>query len=186
MFHIFEVDIPLIKDFELLTNFKDLGFKVLLPILLVLIIAGFIGFERQNIGKAAGVSSHVLVALAATGIAIIYRLMFDYQLGLSFSGIESRPEGQRLIAQVIAGVGFIGAGVILKDSQQIIRGITTASTIWAVAIMGLILGSGYIFIGSILGLSMALFMTLRNVKRGINPFVRQHDPHEADDHHDDA
>lgn len=176
----------LIKDFQLFESLGDAFIIVILPLAITLLIAGYIGLERQNVGKAAGVSSHILVALAAAGIAIMQRVMFDAQVNLALSGVDARPEGQRLIAQVISGVGFIGAGVILKDSQQIIRGITTASTIWAVAIMGIILGSGYIFIGTILGLSMALFMTLRNVKRGINPFVRQHDPHEADDHHDDA
>lgn len=176
----------LIKDFQLFESLGDAFIIVILPLAITLLIAGYIGLERQNVGKAAGVSSHILVALAAAGIAIMQRVMFDNQIQLLKEGIDARPEGQRLIAQVISGVGFIGAGVILKDSQQIIRGITTASTIWAVAIMGIILGSGYIFIGTILGLSMALFMTLRNVKRGINPFVRQHDPHEADDHHDDA
>lgn len=185
MFHIFEVDIPLIKDFELLTNFKDLGFKVLLPILLVLIISGFIGFERQNIGKAAGVSSHVLVALSATGIAIINRLMFDYQLGLSFAGIEARPEGQRLIAQVIAGVGFIGAGVILKDRDNIIRGLTTAATVWSVANIGIILGSGYLVTGTVLGIIIILFIVIRDLRRNINPFKPLHDERKGILHYDE-
>lgn len=176
----------LIKDFQLFESLGDAFIIVILPLVITLLIAGYIGLERQNVGKAAGVSSHILVALASAGIAIMQRVMFDAQVNLALSGVDARPEGQRLIAQVISGVGFIGAGVILKDSQQIIRGITTASTIWAVAIMGIILGSGYIFIGSILGFAMALFMTLRNVKRGINPFVRQYDPHEREDHNNDA
>lgn len=176
----------LIKDFQLFNSIGDAFLIVILPLIITFLISSYIGLERQNVGKAAGVSSHVLVALAAAGIAILQRVMFDGQVQLLKEGIDARPEGQRLIAQVISGVGFIGAGVILKDSQQIIRGITTASTIWAVAIMGIILGSGYIFIGSILGFTMALFMTLRNLKRGINPFVRQYDPHEREDHHNDA
>lgn len=176
----------LIKDFQLFSSMGDAFIIVILPLIITFLVSAYIGLERQNVGKAAGVSSHVLVALAAAGVAILQRVMFDSQISLLQQGHDARPEAQRLIAQVISGVGFIGAGVILKDSHQIIRGITTASTIWAVAIVGIILGSGYIFIGSILGFSMALFMTLRNVKRGINPFVRQYDPNESVDHNDDA
>lgn len=177
----------LIKDFELFQSIGDTFLVVLLPIIITFLISGYIGLERQNIGKAAGISAHVLVALGAVGIAILQRVIFDYQLALTIKdGVDSRPESQRLIAQVISGVGFIGAGVILKDSQNIIRGITTASTIWGVAIVGLIIGSGYIFIGSTIGLAMALFMTVRNIKRGINPFVKQYDPDEREDHSNDA
>lgn len=167
--------LELIKDFELFTSFSSVLMIVVLPLAISFLISGYIGLERQNIGKAAGVSAHVLVAIASTGIAILQRVIFDMQLDMAVAGVGSRPEAQRLIAQVIAGVGFIGAGVILKDPKHMIQGITTASTIWSTAIIGIILGSGYIFIGTVVGLFLVIFMTIRNLRRGINPFAKHED-----------
>lgn len=160
---------PLIKDLEVFKNFNELAFKVLLPLIIIFLISGYIGMERQNVGKAAGISAHILVAVSATGVAILNRLIFEYQLDLAFAGINSRPEGQRIIAQVIAGVGFIGAGVILKDKANTILGLTTAATIWSVAVIGIILGSGYLFTGTLIGLVIVIFLTIRDVRRGTNP-----------------
>lgn len=162
---------PLIKDIEIFKNFEQLGLIILLPLLLVFIISGFIGLERQNVGKAAGISSHILVALAATGVAILNRLLFDWQINLVIQGYEVRPEGQRIISQVLAGVGFIGAGVILKDTKNVISGLTTAATIWSVAVLGIIIGSGYLLTGTLLGLLIIGFIYIRDLSRGVNPFV---------------
>lgn len=180
MFKILTPEIPIIKDLDIFKDFEQLGLKILLPLAIVFLISGFIGLERQNVGKAAGISSHILVALSATGVAILNRLIFDYQMGLEFMGIESRPEGQRIIAQVLAGVGFIGAGVILKDHNHVISGLTTAATIWSVAVLGIIIGSGYIFTGSLLGIFIVIFITIRDLSRGINPIKPNHDDHALD------
>ena len=182
MFSLLNTEIPIIKDLEVFKNFQELGFKILLPLLIVFLISGYIGLERQNVGKAAGVSAHILVAISACGIAILNRLIFDWQLELTLGGINVRPEGQRIIAQVLTGVGFIGAGVILKDHDNIIRGLTTASTIWSVAIIGIILGSGYLFTGTLIGLIIVIFITVRDIHRKINPLVPRHGEKE---HHDD-
>lgn len=168
-------EVPMIKDLDVFKNFAELGFKVLLPLLIVFLISGYIGFERQNVGKAAGISAHILVALSATGIAILNRLIFDWQIDMAILGIEVRPEGQRIIAQVLTGVGFIGAGVILKGKDNVIRGLTTAATIWSVAIIGIILGSGYLLTGTTLGLVIVIFITVRDFHRKINPFSPRHD-----------
>lgn len=160
-----------IRDFEIFSNFNLLFFKIILPILISMIISFFIGLERQNIGKAAGVSSHVLVALSVTSIAIFQRLMYEFQIDYALNNVDIRPEGQRIIAQVLTGVGFLGAGVILKDKDNVIRGLTTAATIWSVALMGVILGSGYILLGTTLGLIMTTFIYIRDIKRGINPLI---------------
>jgi putative Mg2+ transporter-C (MgtC) family protein len=117
----------------------DILLKVILPLSLTFFIAAFVGLERQNVGKAAGLSSHILVAMASAGIAVMQRLMFEQQIDLGFGD----PEGQRVIAQVITGVGFVGAGVIIKDQANVVKGITTAATIWFTAMIGLIIGSGY-------------------------------------------
>lgn len=161
----------LILDFEILSNFDEYFFIIGLPLIVVFVISGYIGLERQNIGKEAGISAHLLVGLAAAGISILQRLMYIHQLQLAENGVGIDPEGQRVIAQVLTGVGFIGAGVILKDKDRIISGITTAATIWTTAIIGIILGSGYIVLGSTLGLIVILFITIRDLSRGINPLI---------------
>src|SRR5690554_4187099 len=161
----------LIKDFDIVINFKELMLIIVVPLVLIFLIAGYIGLERQNIGKEAGISAHLLVGVASAGIAILQRVMYKQQLDLLMQGYAVDPEAQRIIAQVLAGVGFIGAGVILKDKSRIIRGITTAATIWTVAIIGIILGSGYIFLGTILGLIIITFISVRDLSRGINPLI---------------
>ncbi len=147
-------------------SFSDILLKIILPIALTYAIAAFVGFERQNVGKAAGFSAHILVALGSVGIAIMQRLMFESQMD---SGVFTNPEGQRIIAQVVTGIGFIGAGAILKDGTHSIKGITTASTIWVTAMVGLILGSGYIMLGSIVGAAMIIMIIARDILRGFNP-----------------
>lgn len=165
------LDLVLYKDLELFTNFKEILAMVIIPLTAIFLIAGYIGLERQNIGKEAGISAHLLVGLASTGIAILQRMIYESQIQMVMDGHTLDPEGQRIIAQVITGVGFIGAGVILKDSSKVIRGITTAATIWTVSIIGLILGSGYIFLGLSLGLIVTAFITFRDFSRGINPLI---------------
>ena len=153
---------------DLQLNFEEIVFMILIPIALTYVFAGFVGLERQNVGKAAGLSSHVLVGIGAAGIAILQRLMFQYQMDNAFTN----PEGQRIIAQVVTGIGFIGAGAILKDHAHI-RGITTAATLWFSAMVGIVLGSGYLILGSILGAFMVILILVRDLVRGLNPFKPQ-------------
>jgi putative Mg2+ transporter-C (MgtC) family protein len=161
----------------------DILIKVLLPLLLTFVFASFVGLERQNVGKAAGLSSHILVAMGAAGIAIMQRLMFENQIFLQSTGINIDPEGQRVIAQVVTGIGFVGAGVIIKDQANVVKGITTAATLWVTAMIGLILGSGYIIVGSILGLFVVIFILSRDLSRGFNPLR----PNSGkDDHHEES
>ncbi len=157
----------MILDFDL--SITEILVKVLLPLMITFLVAAFVGLERQNVGKAAGLSSHILVAMGSAGIAIMQRLMFEHQLFLQSTGVMIDPEGQRIIAQVITGIGFVGAGVIIKDQSHVVKGITTAATIWFTAMIGLILGSGYIMIGGLLGLFVIVFILLRDISRGFNP-----------------
>lgn len=163
---------------DLNIGLDELLLKILLPLVLTFLFSSFVGLERQNVGKAAGLSSHILVAMGAAAIAIMQRLMFEHQLDL---GIEA--EGQRVIAQVVTGIGFVGAGVIIKDQANVVKGITTAATLWVTAMIGLILGSGYIIVGSTLGLFVVIFILSRDLKRGFNPL--KPGPSRHGDHHED-
>ena len=160
--------------FDLSDYIRDFGlewqvwvFTIILPLTLCFIISGLIGLERQNVGKAAGFSAHVLVGLSACGLAIMQQLMVINPA----VGTITQPESQRVIAQVISGVGFIGAGVILKDPKGAVRGITTAATIWACASIGILAGSGFLFNAALLGIVIVAFIYIRDLKRGVNPFI---------------
>jgi putative Mg2+ transporter-C (MgtC) family protein len=159
-------------------TFREIIMIIIIPLSMTFIFAGLIGLERQNVGKAAGISSHILVAMGAAGIAIMQRLMFQAQLGME--GVEA--EGQRVIAQVITGIGFVGAGVIIKDQSNVVKGITTAATIWSTAMVGLIIGSGYLVLGTILGLFLVVFIAARDISRGFNPFRPHHSREHIEDH----
>lgn len=153
-----------IFDLAMLQTPQDYLFKLILPIVIMLLFSTFIGLERQNLGKSAGISAHTLVGIASVMISIVQRLMFE------FNGYQNN-DGQRIVAQVVTGIGFLGAGVIMKDKLSV-KGLTTAATIWLTAILGIILGSGYLIIGLILALIVIIFMIVRDLKRGYNPFKK--------------
>lgn len=142
----------------------EFWYMIMLPLAIALFFSFLIGLERQNIGKSAGISAHILIAVSTAFLGIIQLYMYQHQGG------DSSADNQRLIAQVLPGVGFIGAGVIMKGQKNII-GLTTAATIWATAILGLIAGSGYILTSLIFGTFIVGFIYLRDFKRGINPFI---------------
>lgn len=153
---------------------------IILPLAITLVFSFLIGLERQNIGKSAGISAHILIAMSTTILGIVQLFMFQHQ------GADSAADNQRLIAQVLPGVGFIGAGVIMKGQKNII-GLTTAASIWGTAMMGLVAGSGYILTSIIFGTFLVSFIYLRDIKRGINPFIPHvhHDFLDDDDPNDD-
>lgn len=133
---------------------------------LTFVFVGLIGYERQKRHKIAGITTHLLVAIGAASVAIAQQMMVNETILF----IEANPalagnvmiERQRIIAQIIAGVGFLGTGAILKRGE-FIRGLTTASTLWMCAIIGLIFGLGFITLGIIASL-LGLF-TLYVIKR---------------------
>lgn len=166
----------MIKDAGL--SIAEILLKIVLPLFITFVITYIIGYERQKIGKAAGISSHTLVAFASSAIAILQRLLFESEIAMALDGIAVDPQSQRIIAQVLTGIGFIGAGVIIKEHGSI-KGITTATTIWSSAIIGIILGSGYIVLGSMVGVFITLFIIFRDISRGFNPFTKGE---KAEDH----
>lgn len=117
-----------------LLNFDEL--IQLFRIFLALLLGAMIGFEREKYGRPAGLRTHILVCVASSLAMLI-----------SMFGFKEADEA-RLAAQVISGIGFIGAGTIIRGDKDI-TGITTAATIFICAIIGLSVGNGYYF-GAIL------------------------------------
>lgn len=111
----------------------------ILRLLLALTCGIGIGYERKNRGKGAGVRTHAIVALAAALMMIISKYGFS-DLVDGYGGTRE-ADPARIAAQVVSGVGFLGAGTIYFN-RHLVRGLTTAAGIWATAGVGLAMGAG--------------------------------------------
>lgn len=111
--------------------------EYLLRIVVAACLGAFIGSERKNRNKSAGIRTHVIVALGAALIMVVSKY--------GFSDVE-KVDSARLAAQVVSGVGFLGAGVIFVRNN-LVNGLTTAAGIWATAGVGLALGAGMYVVG---------------------------------------
>lgn len=118
-------------------NFEEVVFKLLLS----LFLSSIIGLDRESINKPAGLRTHVLVSLASTLI-----MLLTFYLNELYDSYEFTD---RLAAQVISGIGFLGAGTILRRDKGIVTGLTTAASLWAVAAIGLAVGAGF-YTGAVL------------------------------------
>lgn len=106
-------------------------------LLLAAVLGGVIGLQRESVNRPAGFRTHILVATGSALIMLVSIYGFAEQVA---SGRFSDPA--RLAAQVVSGIGFLGAGTILKDGNTI-RGLTTAASLWVVSGIGLAVGAGY-------------------------------------------
>lgn len=118
--------------------------EVLLRLAVAVVLGGIIGIERSGTKHDAGLRTHILVCLGAAGITLLSEvlLMDGYTTDVS-----------RLGAQVISGIGFLGAGCILVNGNKV-RGLTTAAGLWTTACVGLATGMGYYFVS----VTMTVFM----------------------------
>jgi putative Mg2+ transporter-C (MgtC) family protein len=111
--------------------------EVMLRLGLAMVLGGMIGLERERLDRAAGFRTHALVAVASALIMIVS----TYGFPATTQGPGGGLDPSRIAAQVVSGVGFLGAGVIILRGNTV-RGLTTAATIWAVAGLGLAAGGG--------------------------------------------
>ncbi|MBE6904589.1 MAG: MgtC/SapB family protein [Ruminococcaceae bacterium] len=115
----------------------DFMLKIIIRSVLAVVIGIIIGSERARHGRAAGARTHILVSLGAALTAMISIYANDF---LGYSG-----DIFRLSAQVISGVGFLGAGVIILKSNNVITGLTTAAGVWTTSVIGIAAGCGFYF-----------------------------------------
>lgn len=102
------------------------------------LLGSIVGFERQKHEWAAGLRTHMLVCLGSALVMVVSAYGFNDVVG--HAGIALDPS--RVAAQVISGIGFLGAGTILFLRQEVVRGLTTAAGLWTVAAIGLACGGG--------------------------------------------
>lgn len=107
------------------------------------ILGALIGFDRERHAKEAGYRTHFLVAVGSALMMIISQYGFH---SVNLEGIE-KFDPSRIAAQVVSGIGFIGAGTIILQRNQIVRGLTTAAGLWATAGIGLAIGAGLYCLG---------------------------------------
>jgi putative Mg2+ transporter-C (MgtC) family protein len=114
---------------------------ILFRLVLAAVLSGMIGFEREFHGRAAGFRTHILLCVGSTLVMITSIHIFE----VYYSRVPCDPA--RIAAGVVTGIGFLGAGAIMR-SRASIRGLTTAASLWVVAGIGLGVGSG-LYMGSI-------------------------------------
>ena len=131
-----------------------LNFDFVLRLLVAGILGAIIGLDREYRAKEAGYRTHFLVSLGSALIMIVSQ--YGFQDIIKENSVSLDPS--RVAAQVVSGIGFIGAGTIILQ-KQIVRGLTTAAGIWATAGIGLAVGAGILFKSVGMKSSMITFST---------------------------
>jgi len=116
---------------------KDMAWEIetILRLVIAAVLGGIIGLEREALNKAAGFRTHTLVSVGSCLIMVVSISMHN-----EYGAVTNADPG-RIAAQVVSGIGFLGAGTILRSGPTV-RGLTTAATLWVVAGIGLAVGSG--------------------------------------------
>ena len=117
--------------------------EIILRLVCAMLIGAVIGTEREYTHRPAGMRTHMLVALGSCAVMVASQLIF-----CQYRAVGASPDPTRISAQVITGVGFLGAGTILREGATI-KGLTTAASLWAVACLGIAAGAGqYLLAGT--------------------------------------
>lgn len=126
-------NIPVLKELTI--------WSILLRSGLALLFGGILGYDREKKGRPAGFRTYMVVCLGSA---------LATMTGIYLTNIAGAGDSGRIAAQVISGIGFLGAGTILVTKQRQVKGLTTAAGLWAVACIGLALGAGF-YSGGIIG-----------------------------------
>ena len=134
--------------------------EIFLRLLCAMTLGTVIGTEREYSNRPAGMRTHILVALGACTVMITSQMIF-----LQYNVYGATPDPARLPAQVITGVGFLGAGTIMREGSNV-KGLTTAASLWAVACLGVAAGGGYFAVATLgtvfLFITLTIFEILQN------------------------
>lgn len=135
----------------------------ILRLVIAAILGGIIGWERGSGNRPAGLRTHMLVAVGSAVIMIISQTVF---LEYGQTG-DTRVDPGRLAAQVVSGIGFLGAGTILRDGFTI-KGLTTAASLWVVAALGLAVGIGaYVTAVTATAVTLTTLVYLQRLERNL-------------------
>ena len=115
--------------------------------LVAMVIGAAVGWERESRGRNAGLRTHIMVALGAAGFTLIAMEFFGWLDRRGFQSGPSLGDPLRIIAAIVGGVGFLGAGAIIENRGRV-KGLTTAASIWVVAATGMAAGAGFYIIAA--------------------------------------
>jgi len=127
-------------------------FEISFRLVVALAAGGIIGLERSYRGRAAGFRTHALVCVASSLLMLV--TVYEHQWFSAQSGARVAIDPTRMAQGIMTGIGFLGAGVIVKEGLSV-RGLTTAASIWVTAAIGILTGIGFYFaagIGAVLTL----------------------------------
>jgi putative Mg2+ transporter-C (MgtC) family protein len=138
--------------------------QIILRVLVGAALGAAVGLERERNDQPAGLRTHMILVIGATLAMVV-----SVNLGYLYAREGTPSDPARLAAQVISGIGFLGAGAILRYGFTV-KGLTTATSLWTMAIVGLTVGAGYYLIGVVATALMLFVLALLNVLE--NRFVR--------------
>ncbi len=124
--------------------FSNANQEMVIRLVIAAFLGGVIGYERARAKKAAGIRTHLLISMGAALFTVI-----------SIWGFAGNADPSRIAAGVVAGVGFLGAGAILRHERGV-EGLTTAAAIWAVAAVGVAIGAGLYVVGAVAAVMVPL------------------------------
>jgi putative Mg2+ transporter-C (MgtC) family protein len=122
------------ESWQLVSNIQ---WEMVIRLVIAAFLGAVIGYERARAKKPAGIRTHLLVCMGAALFTVI-----------SIWGFAGNADPSRIAAGVVVGVGFLGAGTILRQERGV-AGLTTAATIWAVAAVGVAIGTGLYIVGAV-------------------------------------
>ncbi len=139
--------------------------EILLRLFVATVLGGLIGMERQRYDGGAGLRTHMLVCLGSSLIMIVSAYGFNDVLSKDHIALDP----SRVAAQVVSGIGFLGAGTILFLKQEVIKGLTTAAGLWTAAGIGLATGGGlYFAAGAATVLVLIILVVAKPYKKRLN------------------
>ena len=152
--------------------------QILLRVLVGAILGSLVGFERERQDQPAGLRTHMILVIGAT-----LAMVLSVNLGYLFARPGTPADPARLAAQVISGIGFLGAGAILRYGFTV-KGLTTATSLWTMAIVGMTVGAGYYLVGVVVTALMLIVLALLNIieNRWVRTSVSRFISIEADFH----
>jgi len=152
--------------------------QIILRVLVATALGAAVGIERERQDQPAGMRTHMILVIGAT-----LAMVLSVNIGYLYAREGTPADPARLAAQVISGIGFLGAGAILRFGFNV-KGLTTATSLWTMAIVGMTVGAGYYLIGVVTTALMLVVLTVFNVieNRYLRTSVSRYIQIEADYH----
>jgi len=143
--------------------------EVILRLVVGAVLGALIGLERERQGQPAGLRTHIILVIGAT-----LAMTLSINLAMQFQPLAPNGDPARLAAQVIVGIGFLGAGAIMRYGISV-KGLTTATSMWTMAIVGLAVGAGHYWVG--VGVTIMILAVLNILNIFEKRFIQSYSVH---------